>query len=120
MKYGEEFVYIIVATVLTVYGIETEQLLEIGNHILRVVVATVLTVYGIETQLPLYQDHNSLGCNSTYRLRYWNFNEFCHLECHIPSCNSTYRLRYWNVSDTILSMNLTELVATVLTVYGIE
>ena len=70
MKYGEEFVYIIVATVLTVYGIETEQLLEIGNHILRVVVATVLTVYGIETQLPLYQDHNSLGCNSTYRLRY--------------------------------------------------
>ena len=49
MKYGEEFVYIIVATVLTVYGIETEQLLEIGNHILRVVVATVLTVYGIET-----------------------------------------------------------------------
>ena len=96
MKYGEEFVYIIVATVLTVYGIETEQLLEIGNHILRVVVATVLTVYGIETQLPLYQDHNSLGCNSTYRLR------------------------YWNVSDTILSMNLTELVATVLTVYGIE
>ena len=95
MKYGEEFVYIIVAT--------------------------VLTVYGIETQLPLYQDHNSLGCNSTYRLRYWNsFNSSKSNKYSLSGCNSTYRLRYWNVSDTILSMNLTELVATVLTVYGIE
>ena len=109
----------IVTTVLTVYGIETKAM-KYGEEFVYIIVATVLTVYGIETQLPLYQDHNSLGCNSTYRLRYWNFNEFCHLECHIPSCNSTYRLRYWNVSDTILSMNLTELVATVLTVYGIE
>ena len=62
------------------------------------------------------------GCNSTYRLRYWN-NKLCCRLCptcklqqylplavlklsnlylqsylvHIWSCNSTYRLRYWNL-----------------------
>ena len=35
-----------VATVLTVYGIETGQL---RNHLDLMLVATVLTVYGIET-----------------------------------------------------------------------
>ena len=39
----------LVATVLTVYGIETEK--EVGNAIREdIVVATVLTVYGIETR----------------------------------------------------------------------
>ena len=59
-----------VATVLTVYGIETESLTtEIKDLDFRV--ATVLTVYGIETKA-----HNldpmifRLSCNSTYRLRY--------------------------------------------------
>ena len=37
-----------VATVLTVYGIETKRISEVLSLIL-VVVATVLTVYGIET-----------------------------------------------------------------------
>ena len=41
---------------------------------LRYAVATALTVYGIET---LYLFHSIInncffGCNSTYRLRYWN------------------------------------------------
>ena len=56
-----------VATVLTVYGIETN-----ANEYNRIrIVATVLTVYGIETsefQIQLTQEE--YGCNSTYRLRY--------------------------------------------------
>ena len=37
------------------------------------------------------------GCNSTYRLRYWNCKlDFSHLKEVEECCNSTYRLRYWN------------------------
>ena len=43
---------IIVATVLTVYGIETSLLRSISFAV-NGIVATVLTVYGIETALPL-------------------------------------------------------------------
>ena len=88
-------------------------------------VATVLTVYGIETILKLKVSiRGDLSCcNSTYRLRYWNlptnwvilplnwywvatvltvygietyvlFLE--HKVLKVLSCNSTYRLRYWN------------------------
>ena len=58
-----------VATVLTVYGIETLidfKLISLFN------VATVLTVYGIETSIQTFLNLQSttLGCNSTYRLRY--------------------------------------------------
>ena len=35
-------------------------------------VATVPTVYGIETFLLFWQGISTLSCNSTYRLRYWN------------------------------------------------
>ena len=35
-------------------------------------VATVLTVYGIETMATASLVITSAGCNSTYRLRYWN------------------------------------------------
>ena len=59
-----------VATVLTVYGIETLALVTRGL-VSSTKVATVLTVYGIETSLPaslLMVHHQS--CNSTYRLRY--------------------------------------------------
>ena len=60
-----------VATVLTVYGIETRlgQMLCQGQLL---PVATVLTVYGIETKLQIVHQHELLGnrCNSTYRLRY--------------------------------------------------
>ena len=58
-----------VATVLTVYGIETYQPNE--NTMVHGV-ATVLTVYGIETKL--LRDNEifvtNKSCNSTYRLRY--------------------------------------------------
>ena len=134
-------------------------------------VATVLTVYGIETKKALATTFNLLfGCNSTYRLRYWNsyFNlastilESCNstyrlrywnvvllsfyclllsplLQQYLPftvlkrwlsvrlaivqiSCNSTYRLRYWNTIKTSgsLETSMASVVATVLTVYGIE
>ena len=81
-------------------------------------VATVLTVYGIETYgaNPHSSPHS---CNSAYRLRYWNHRTthdgdtpyqlqqclpftvlklFIFLNKHrcLTSCNSAYRLRYWN------------------------
>ena len=57
-----------VATVLTVYGIET---CEVSLRFYRgLVVATVLTVYGIETKLTAGKGELPVGCNSTYRLRY--------------------------------------------------
>ena len=59
-----------VATVLTVYGIETP-LIDKDLALLRSSVATVLTVYGIETPSKPRQIRFSLSCcNSTYRLRY--------------------------------------------------
>ena len=48
-------------------------------------VATVLTVYGIETHLLLiHHPHYLLGrCNSAYRLRYWNLSELSQLHASI-------------------------------------
>ena len=115
---------------------------------LTLLVATVLTVYGIETQRKRYYRRfrrvsrcNStyrlrywnqekftetsfssvLGCNSTYRLRYWNFATDAVVVSPLSrSCNSTYRLRYWNVTISFVSSLHVKEVATVLTVYGIE
>ena len=58
-----------VATVLTVYGIETSIQLAL-HHYNLCLVATVLTVYGIETAVipPLIPP--TYSCNSAYRLRY--------------------------------------------------
>ena len=59
-----------VATVLTVYGIETRDFpcIKIQNGD---AVATVLTVYGIETiNSSLSKIQVLKSCNSTYRLRY--------------------------------------------------
>ena len=36
-----------------------------------------------------------LGCNSAYRLRYWN-NVIENVLSFASCCNSAYRLRYWN------------------------
>ena len=63
-------------------------------------VATVLTVYGIETG---YRSQSCclLGlvrCNSTYRLRYWNLFKPPNTWFVVPGCNSAYRLRYWNAA----------------------
>ena len=62
-----------------------------------------------------------MGCNSTYRLRYWNFAKYSKPLCVVHvSCNSTYRLRYWNYYTTHHVDVSLVFVATVLTVYGIE
>ena len=85
------------------------------------------------------------SCNSTYRLRYWNSithkfsDNIFRLQQHLPftvlkhgnipqdisdmiyGCNSTYRLRYWNKVDYTANRGIDEgMVATALTVYGIE
>ena len=64
------FVRPAVATVLTVYGIETES--KRANIRRFELVATVLTVYGIETTIEIIAlvKRIDYGCNSTYRLRY--------------------------------------------------
>ena len=138
-----------VATVLTVYGIETTRII-IGHFIVaHSFVATVLTVYGIETFVDSERlaDKHEECCNSTYRLRYWNQKILLEGVGRFPCrCNSTYRLRYWNLwpiaTDSSFVMDVlqqylpftvlkhsnrpwrppyeVELVATVLTVYGIE
>ena len=85
-----------VAIVLTVYGIETSTTIG-ACFFLKRVVAIVLTVYGIETIPNSWQSTNTLPCcNSTYRLRYWNFGAANLSSVITTSCNSTYRLRYWN------------------------
>ena len=132
-----------VATVLTVYGIETFYQAHLECQ--QICVATVLTVYGIET-MPIWESSWRIfgSCNSAYRLRYWNDINRCRPPFY-PRCNSAYRLRYWNLTN-ILSLFKTALgtccnsayrlrywnlqrrwimykvfpVATVLTVYGIE
>ena len=86
-------------------------------------VATVPTVYGIETSIFLQQERHRIFqcCNSTYRLRYWNgvSKQLDYLEDKV-SCNSTYRLRYWNLSIAKKACFQASIVATVPTVYGIE
>ena len=53
---------------LTVYGIETENIFTLPFS--YEIVATVLTVYGIETIEPENNTFKVLRCNSAYRLRY--------------------------------------------------
>ena len=133
-----------VATVLTVYGIETVAI-RVYSVMKNLKVATVLTVYGIETAgvRPAFKFF-MMRCNSTYRLRYWNSsNAAVRIRRHMVatvltvygietrcnfwcikrkanySCNSTYRLRYWNWTYVTPSTSNPG-VATVLTVYGIE
>ena len=109
-------------------------------------VATVLTVYGIETiftkldfkfltdfscnsiyRLRYLNPPRSavtimfiITCNSTYRLWYWNWLSSVPLSMERWSCNSTYHLRYWNRAKPPNFVPANTEVATVLTVYGIE
>ena len=63
------FVRLAVATVPTVYGIETLRISRLSQE--HSYVATVPTVYGIETvSWKNCKIRQSQGCNSTYRLRY--------------------------------------------------
>ena len=63
------FVRPAVATVLTVYGIETARKFH-EDKMAWWKVATVLTVYGIETDVKNRTEYSCYSCNSTYRLRY--------------------------------------------------
>ena len=82
-----------VATVLTVYGIET--CISASNCAVLDVVATVLTVYGIETRplLRLQQQESLVATVLTvYGIETLKIR---HLLIDVTlSCNSTYRLRY--------------------------
>ena len=98
---------------------------------------------------PIFKPHEywlsrTRCCNSTYRLRYWNCYIAYSYTLELFRCNSTYRLRYWNrrtykvftITICWLQQHLpftvlkrcswfgTQwaifLVATALTVYGIE
>ena len=108
-------------------------------------VATVLTVYGIET---FYFEEKCviihIGCNSTYRLRYWNsitqnalFDLICPLQQYLPfTVLKPFRDMHllWLLIELQQYLPFTVLkhfvatkdkafnpfVATVLTVYGIE
>ena len=85
---------ILVATVLTVYGIETSQFLPPGIDYLAIV-ATVLTVYGIETyknNIVTINRNNIVVATvltvygiETYNTRWFNKRLFyCRLQQHLP------------------------------------
>ena len=107
----------IVATVLTVYGIETDTFKSKISKLISV--ATVLTVYGIET--PLGPEITIIISMLQQSLP---FTVLKHIVLFLSAsffrrCNSPYRLRYWNrLSYWVWVWVL--YVATVLTVYGIE
>ena len=115
---------------------------------LLLLVATVLTVYGIETgKMPPMLDEVFSSCNSTYRLRYWNLSQLLmHWSLYtspvatvltvygietspavVISRSCLHKLQQY-LPFTVLkhigyiynSSVLNNTVATVLTVYGIE
>ena len=64
------FIDYVVATVLTVYGIETFTV-SLRWFKITLSLATVLTVYGVETtHRQRFRMWPTVSCNSTYRLRY--------------------------------------------------
>ena len=131
-----------VATAPTVYGIETLKfaflfllyklqqhlpftvlkLSDILNGHIRTIqdVATAPTVYGIETDSTTSVQHSSSwSCNSTYRLRYWNFkNTFI----FIISFSVATAPTVYGIETSSYPLDITSLtkVATAPTVYGIE
>ena len=138
--------WLIVATALTVYGIETKFVIKDDKLYMPLQQYLPFTVLKLRyTNLVAIIMPNS--CNSTYRLRYWNLKSMTRFLTTIlhQGCNSTYRLRYWNSSSSSsfsISLMLQQYlpftvlkptkiilhdqdqshscVATVLTVYGIE
>ena len=85
-------------------------------------VATVLTVYGIETNiiytlsLPLPYKLQQCLPFTVLKLESCFWRE----TTGIFGCNSAYRLRYWNNISLLYPLYTYSKVATVLTVYGIE
>ena len=81
-------------------------------------VATVLTVYGIETLDDVRRILVHLRRNSTYRLRYWNvLLESLQDFFWVATVLTVYGIE--TIEDTII-LTYNQTVATVLTVYGIE
>ena len=85
-----------VATVPTVYGIETNTDTEFNFGGVLSCNSTYRLRYWNYVLAELIHD-NSTSCNSTYRLRYWNNHTHVHSQVQTHGCNSTYRLRYWNL-----------------------
>ena len=87
-----------VATVLTVYGIETNGLEDQYKYYVTLQQYLPFTVLKPSSLLQPQSSHDGC-CNSTYRLRYWNAPFLLKIYLTFSaSCNSTYRLRYWNFS----------------------
>ena len=82
----------IVATVLTVYGIETSSDKLRNNQ--NLIVATVLTVYGIETGKTLSADVRYLQLQQYLPFTVLKRSNINAHRWFVGSCNSTYRLRY--------------------------
>ena len=87
-----------VATVLTVYGIETRREASAAqkHHLLQQYLPFTVLKHKSATS---NWDAFSLSCNSTYRLRYWNLLRTFRTTQLYDRCNSAYRLRYWNTYD---------------------
>ena len=104
---------------LTVYGIETFR--PPHRDGLPNQVATVLTVYGIETYRSWASSTHQLVfcCNSTYRLRYWNWHTLA-LDALVLSLQQYLSFMVLKSSICNYTHILFTLVAIVLTIYGIE
>ena len=117
-SFSEEFQ---VATVLTVYGIETT-VFERCRLFSCILVATVLTVYGIETSDFAYEYLDVLiklqQCLPFTVLKLFMF--FIHItrQCIVATVLTVYGIETFNIFDIIVL--IITYVATVLTVYGIE
>ena len=87
---------------------------------LRDTVATVPTVYGIETQKFIVRVTGTKSCNSTYRLRYWNIHIvvfLIYINLWVATVPTVYGIETAYTGDANAGDLL---VATVPTVYGIE
>ena len=93
-----------------------------NTGLLRHAVATVLTVYGIETLISrlsiLFSYFSLQQCLPFTVLKLESC--FWRETTGIFGCNSAYRLRYWNNISLLYPLYTYSKVATVLTVYGIE
>ena len=107
---------LLVATVLTVYGIETcsKELKPLNFALQQYLPFTVLKLNNL-----YFQIHSKVCCNSTYRLRYWNNTQenLFGSPAKVATVLTVYGIE---TKRSPLIINRIFIVATVLTVYGIE
>ena len=105
-----------VATVLTACGIETGWVSQDGRRckLQQYLPLAVLKLNFHSTKL-----QKTFGCNSTYRLRYWNqqMKELLVSLCKVATVLTACGIETWNVIRHHLPLSI---VATVLTACGIE